>query len=147
MLLCLEKPDEAGFENTETRLDTGNSQDVFATDIFDGKGNSTALISIGEGEYFIPEYFEGKINETYYLEIALNENIYRSVPETMREIVAPDSVTLDVGYKDAENEIGSVISYPNIDVLVHTKINAGEEKQYLKWKADEVFSFSESINA
>lgn len=111
--------------------------------IYDGQGNSTVLFSLGEGEYEIPEYFEGCIGETYYLEIKLNDKTYRSIPEKMPHVVEPESVTLDVGYKTTENEIGSVIKYPNIDVLVNTRINTGEEKQYLKWKVDEVFSFSE----
>lgn len=112
--------------------------------IFNSKGESGTYSNEGEGNYQLhTEELTGVVGESYYLEIKIDGKLYRSIPEIIPEPSMPDSISVNFKYKEAENELGNVISYYNADVFVHTKINVDGKKQYFKWNADELFSFTE----
>ena len=112
--------------------------------IYNSKGESAFYFNEGDGQYGLSDSsMPGIVGESYYIEISLGNKIYRSVAETMQPPVIPDSVTVGVGYKDELNDIGIIVSYPNIDVFIHTPINQNGNQNYIRWRADEVFSFFE----
>jgi hypothetical protein len=113
--------------------------------IYNSKGEQGSYYNLGDGFYDqLPgQELLGVPGESYYIEITLGNKVYRSVPETMPDVVVPDSVSVKFSYKSILNENDKIITYPNIDVLVSTPVNRSGQENYLRWKTDEMFSFFE----
>lgn len=112
--------------------------------LFDEFGNTEMLVNEGNGTYI---HFGNTIHAvtggTYHIEIAYGNKVYACAPQTIPTPVISDSVSIEVGYATRMNNEGNEVSYENMDVFINTPINQTSGISYLRWTADESWSFGE----
>jgi len=84
-----------------------------------------------------------EVGESYQIEIAYRNKIYRSDLEKVPQPVVPDSLSYNVGYAATVNVIGNEVTYENINIFINTPINTNGKNSYLRWKVDESWAFTE----
>ncbi len=102
------------------------------------------FINEGDGYYaHCGDSLKVEVGDSYYIEIDINENKYRSDPQTLPIPIDPDSITYKINYRSEINTIGNEVTFENIDIFINTPINIKGEITRLKWKVDESWSFTE----
>lgn len=112
--------------------------------LLNSKNEFEYLIYEEDGYYaHCGESIKIEVGESYHIEIKIENNTYRSDPQTLAMPIDPDSITYEIGRKIEINTIGNKVTFDNINIFIHTAINTKGENSYLRWKTDEVWSFAE----
>ncbi len=89
--------------------------------------------------------FMGIPGRSYFLEVRISENIYRSVPEKLPVKTIQDSITFGFGKRRLTSNQGVTIEQPIIEIFASGEVTDATEMVYLKWDVEEIFVFREVV--
>ncbi|MGD9327468.1 MAG: DUF4249 domain-containing protein [Cyclobacteriaceae bacterium] len=111
----------------------------------DDIGNFEAYYESGNGKYLL----EGSVLErvpgrSYYLEIQLpDERIYRSVPQTMPEVMKPDKLYFKLEEIEEISDLENIIIKRYLNLYVNTPVSKDNLGFHFIWRVDHAYSFAE----
>jgi hypothetical protein len=113
--------------------------------LYDDMGNFETYFEFENGKYL----FEGNVLEripgrSYYLEIQLpDESMYRSVPQTMPEVVKPDKLYFELEEIEEISDLENITTKWYLDLYLNTPVFNDDQNLYFIWRLDHVFSSNE----
>ncbi|MEO1049023.1 MAG: DUF4249 domain-containing protein [Bacteroidota bacterium] len=110
--------------------------------IFDDLGGSERYVELGAGVYSLRgENVQGVPGRTYFVEIRIGDDLYRSEPETMPLVQPADSVYFRVAEETEILESGEERSDFFITIFLDSPINPEGTSSNLRWQIEEIYSF------
>lgn len=131
--------------------DFGNSTREYISDaqisLFDDIGNKSEYIPTSEGAYQLRnQAFQAEAGRAYHLEINLtNGKKYQSHPQIIPKSIKPEALKFKVEQEIRSNGLNIGVENSFINLYLDTKIKIDKEVAYLRWLADEVYSFQDEI--
>ena len=115
--------------------------------LYDGQGNSEPYYEEADGTYVLYGYLlHIEPGKSYYLEILTAEdNLYRSYPQVMPEVVKPEKLHFDLEFKEELSDMGIPVTKNYISISLDTPIKIDGHDCYFIWRADEAYSFTEDF--
>lgn len=114
--------------------------------VFDSQGNAGNYRDDGDGKYLYDGTFSGEPGKAYYLRIELGDgNVYESVPEIMPSVGAKDSLYYVLQEIEEGSSQGVTTTRFVVSIYADTKISDPRSDLFLKWNAEEVFTFEQAF--
>ena len=113
--------------------------------IFDNLGNTERLYEVETGRYYlIGNAVKGSPGISYYIEVNMgNGATYRSLPETMPEVVEPLHLFSEPVIIEEINDYGNLVTKILLRVYVNTPVKTDGKPVFLRWNTEIQFSFTE----
>lgn len=110
--------------------------------ILDDLGTVEILTEIEAGKYNTrADGIKGKIRNTYWIEIEVNEKTYQSRPEKMQPIISAESLEIVLGSEEQFNRAGNLEMVNFVNLLVNTQFPNTGQSSYLKWNISGAYQF------
>lgn len=115
-------------------------------EVIDSQGNSGSYIEGEEGTYFFDGSLTGVPGESYYVRIRVGDgSVYESVPETMPELSARDTLKYILQEIEEVSNQGTNTSRSVISIFADTEIQDPRADLFIKWNIEEVYSFQQAF--
>ncbi len=111
----------------------------------DDEGNFEAYYEFENGKYL----FEGNELErvpgrSYYIEIHLpDESVYRSVVQTMPEVMKPDKLYFELEEIEEISDLENIIIRRYLNFYINTPVIKDNKNYHFIWRMDHAYSFAE----
>ncbi len=97
-------------------------------------GRELILQDLQNGKYATPDTFRGQVGHSYFIQVVTPEGTtYQSEPETI--VAVPKATGGFTRYNAEQNEV---------DAFIQTPIGTDSGENYLKWRAEGEFKFTEA---
>lgn len=115
-------------------------------ELVDSEGNSGRYIEDEEGIYIFDGTLRGVPGESYYVRIRLGDgSVYESVPETMPELSARDTLKYELQEIDEISNEGVSTTRSVITIFADTEVFSHRTDLFIKWNIEEVYSFQQAF--
>jgi hypothetical protein len=110
--------------------------------IFGNDNTNANYTEIRKGVYvLLPNTLKGEVGKSYYLEIKIGGNTYRSEPEKMPSPIKPDSISFDAYDKEILSSVSIKKKERTLKILINTPLRSDKTDVFLRWNIKETFDF------
>lgn len=125
-----------------SRTETHNRTPVGITgasaELVDSYGNRISYIERAPGIYVIPEGFVGMPGVAYHVEINIDEQKYKSEPETIPSHIGQDVPYYEVSEEPLESLKHAYLTY-RLYVFANTTLPQTQDSYFLRWDVEEYY--------
>jgi hypothetical protein len=124
---------------TSTRYTPPEPVSGAAVILKDDAGNEFLYAETDEpGAYRLADSISGTVGRSYYIEIAVNDKLYRSVPEKIPEIIGIDSAYYEIT-EESFPSAAYIFLVHHLDIYAQTQLPLTQEDYFLRWDIHELY--------
>ncbi|MDF9800250.1 hypothetical protein OKW21_005513 [Catalinimonas alkaloidigena] len=129
---------------TSSSLQTYEGEELRGAEVFitDEENNRADMSEVDAGEYATdPDFFCGEVGKTYTLYIITPDGrTYASLPESMPEVPAIDSIYFELESRPYESSIGTILDEWGLQFYLNTG-SGDNQTGYYRWSWMETYEF------